>query len=331
MPVLLEAAEIVEGAADRIAFHRPFGRIPAFRLEVMRKTSPSNGLAAKEPGTMNYRERFMVKPGSKVDLGKIDPSSTIDGVDRNEAEPDIEKDRARLFELQYKMYAENKHSLLIVLQALDAGGKDGTVNHVLSAMNPQGCSVTGFKAPTPLERDHDFLWRVHPHVPERGHISVFNRSHYEDVLIARVHDLVPKSVWSERYDIINEFEELVASNGTQIIKFFLHISKQEQLERFKDRLDDPTRHWKISESDYSERERWDDYTEAFEDALSKCSTKHAPWFVIPADKKWFRNLAVARILVETMDSFDMKTPKATIDIDEIRRKYHAAVAAEKRG
>jgi PPK2 family polyphosphate:nucleotide phosphotransferase len=278
---------------------------------------------------MNYRERFTVKPGSKVNLGKIDPSSTVDGMDRKDAEPDIEQDRQRLFKLQYEMYAEDKHSLLIVLQALDAGGKDGTVNHVLSAMNPQGCTVTSFKTPSPEERAHDFLWRVHPHVPERGHVAVFNRSHYEDVLIVRVHDLVPKSVWSERYEIINEFEELVASHGTQIIKFFLHISREEQLERFKDRLDDPARHWKISESDYSERELWDEYTKAFEDALSKCSTDHAPWFVIPSNKKWFRNFTVARIVVETMESFGMKSPKATVDIDDIRRKYHAAAKEQK--
>jgi PPK2 family polyphosphate:nucleotide phosphotransferase len=278
---------------------------------------------------MNYRKHFMVKPGSKVKLGKIDPSDTIDGIDREDAEPDIAKDRKRLFELQYEMYSEDKHSLLIVLQALDAGGKDGTVNHVLSAMNPQGCRVTGFKGPTPLELSHDFLWRVHPHVPGRGRIAVFNRSHYEDVLIARVHNLVPKEVWSKRYDAINDFEKLVSSNGTHIVKFYLHISKEEQLERFKDRLDDPTRHWKISESDYSEREHWDDYIDAFEDALAKCSTEHAPWFVIPSNKKWFRNHAVARILVETMESFGMKTPQPTVDIEEIRRKYHAAVAEEK--
>ena len=280
---------------------------------------------------MNYREHFMVKPGSKVDLGKIDPAFHGHKLDRKQAEAEIEQDRQRLAALQYLMYSEKKHSLLIVLQALDAGGKDGTVNHVLSAMNPQGCSVAGFKQPTPKELAHDFLWRVHPHAPGRGRVSVFNRSHYEDVLVVRVHKLAPKSVWSKRYGLINDFEATIASNGTKILKFFLHISKDEQLERFKQRIDDPARNWKISESDYSERELWDDYTTAFEDALSKCSTNHAPWFVIPANHKWFRNLAVARIVADTMDELGMKVPEPTVDLADIKRRYHADVAEAKKG
>ena len=280
---------------------------------------------------MNYRKHFMVTPGSKVKLGKIDPSFSGHHQDRKQADAEIEKDRQRLAELQYLMYAEDKHSLLIVLQALDAGGKDGTVNHVLSAMNPQGCAVAGFKQPTPQELAHDFLWRVHPHAPGRGRVTVFNRSHYEDVLVVRVHKLAPKPVWSKRYDMINDFEDTLASNGTTILKFFLHISKEEQLERFKQRIDDPARNWKISDSDYTERELWDDYTEAFEDALSKCSTDHAPWFVIPANHKWFRNLAVARIVVETMQSLKMKTPEPTVDLAEIKRRYHADAQEEKKG
>ncbi|MCP4383588.1 MAG: polyphosphate kinase 2 family protein [Hyphomicrobiales bacterium] len=278
---------------------------------------------------MSYRDRFMVKPGSKVGLGKIDPSQTPVG-DHKSADKIIEKDRQRLAEMQYLMYAEDRYSLLIVLQALDAGGKDGTVNHVLSAMNPQGCSVVGFKQPTPQELAHDFLWRVHPHTPGRGRVAVFNRSHYEDVLVARVHNLVPKAVWSRRYDMINDFEATVAANGTAIVKFFLHIDKDEQLERFKARIDDPTRNWKISDSDYTERGYWDDYTVAFEEALSKCSTDHAPWFIIPSNHKWYRNLAVARIVVETLEGLSMKMPKATVDLDEIRRKFQAAAAVEKK-
>lgn len=280
---------------------------------------------------MNYRKRFMVMPGSKLKLGKIDPSFSGHHQDREQADAEIERDREKLAELQYLMYAEDKHSLLIVLQALDAGGKDGTVNHVLSAMNPQGCAVAGFKQPTPKELAHDFLWRVHPHAPGRGRVTVFNRSHYEDVLVVRVHKLAPKSIWSKRYDMINDFEATLGSNGTTILKFFLHISKEEQLERFKQRIDDPARNWKISDSDYTERELWDDYTEAFEDALSKCSTEHAPWFVIPANHKWFRNLAVARIVVETMEGLNMKTPEPTVDLAEIKRRYHADVQEEKKG
>lgn len=280
---------------------------------------------------MNYRKHFMVEPGSKVKLGKIDPGFSGHKLDRKDADVEIEKDRQRLADLQYLMYAEGKHSLLVVLQALDAGGKDGTVNHVLSAMNPQGCSVAAFKQPTPEDLAHDFLWRVHPHAPEKGHVTIFNRSHYEDVLIVRVHKLAPKSVWSKRYDMINDFEAMLASNGTKILKFFLHISKEEQLERFKQRIDDPARNWKISESDYTERALWDDYTSAFEDALSKCSTEHAPWFVIPANHKWFRNLAVARIVVETLQDLNMKTPEPTVDLADIKRRYHADVKEEKNG
>jgi PPK2 family polyphosphate:nucleotide phosphotransferase len=281
---------------------------------------------------MTYRERFIVTPGSKVDLGRIDPGFCGgDDTNHKEALGQIEKDRARLAELQYLMYAANRQSLLIVLQALDAGGKDGTVNHVLSAMNPQGCAVTSFKAPTPEALAHDFLWRIHPHAPAKGRIAVFNRSHYEDVLIVRVHDLAPKAVWSGRYDLINAFEAGLAAGNTTIVKFFLHISREEQLERFKQRLDDPAKNWKISESDYTERQRWDDYKSAIEEALSKCSTADAPWFVIPANHKWFRNLAVASIVVETLESLDMKMPEATVDLADIRRKYHEAALAEKKG
>ncbi|MCP4330813.1 MAG: polyphosphate kinase 2 family protein [Alphaproteobacteria bacterium] len=277
---------------------------------------------------MNYSKTFIVPPGTKVNLGRIDPDFSEKGVSRKSAERMIEKDRQRLAALQFLLYAENKRSVLIVLQALDAGGKDGTVNHVISGMNPQGCTVTGFKQPSAAEREHDFLWRIHPHVPEKGHIAVFNRSHYEDVLVARVHDLVPKETWSKRYRTINEFERLLANNGTHVLKFFLHISKEEQLDRFKNRLDDKSKNWKISESDYTERDYWDDYRAAFEDALSKCSTTHAPWFVIPANRKWFRNLAVARIICDTLEGIGMELPSPTVDLADIRRKYHREVAEE---
>jgi PPK2 family polyphosphate:nucleotide phosphotransferase len=227
------------------------------------------------------------------------------------------------------MYAENKCSLLIILQALDAGGKDGTVNHVLSAMNPQGCRVYGFKAPSPEELAHDYLWRIHQVTPRKGYVAVFNRSHYEDVLVARVHNLVPKDVWSKRYDEINAFEKQLSDNDTHIIKFYLHIDKDEQLARFKQRLDDPDRQWKISESDYIEREHWNDYRKAYDEAISRCSTKHAPWYIIPANHKWFRNLAVSQILVDMLESLNMRLPAPTVNIAEIRKKYHAAEKEEK--
>jgi PPK2 family polyphosphate:nucleotide phosphotransferase len=277
---------------------------------------------------MNYSDKFRVDPGSKVSLDKIDASFRDKHEDPTSALVDMEKFNQRLRELQYLLYAENKRSLLIILQAMDAGGKDGTINHVLGSMNPQGTRVYGFKVPSAEEAAHDFLWRIHQAAPQRGRVAIFNRSHYEDVLISRVHNYVPKKVWSKRYDLINDFEKNLVDNDTHILKFYLHISKDEQLRRFKQRIDDPARHWKISESDYKERDYWDDYTKAFEDALSTCSTKHAPWFVIPANHKWFRNLAVSQIVVETLKSLKMEFPKPTVDIGEIREKYHLAVEEE---
>src|SRR5208283_5241415 len=232
---------------------------------------------------------------------------------------------------QTLLYAEHKHSALVVLQALDAGGKDGTIKHVFSALNPEGVHVASFKQPTPPELAHDFLWRIHPHAPGKGEIAIFNRSHYEDVLVTRVHKLIDKRTWTERYKRIREFEALLIENGTTIIKFFLHISKEEQLARFAQRLDDPHRNWKISESDYSERELWDKYIQAFEDAMSATSTKDAPWYVIPSNHKWFRNLAVSQIMADTMEDLKLAYPKPTVDLDDIRRKYHAAVKEEKSG
>jgi PPK2 family polyphosphate:nucleotide phosphotransferase len=231
-------------------------------------------------------------------------------------------------DLQYLMYAEGKRSLLICLQGRDAAGKDGTINHVLTAMNPQGCTVTGFKVPSREEAAHDFLWRYHQHTPGRGQVAIFNRSHYEEVLVQRVHNMVPKKVWSRRYGHINDFENILHENGTNILKFYLHIDADEQLERFRQRIEDPTRHWKISEGDYTERSCWDDYTEAFEDALGKCSTKHAPWFIIPSNHKWFRDLAISTIIARKLESLGMKFPEPTVDIDQVKQKYHAIVEEE---
>lgn len=272
---------------------------------------------------MKYSKRFRVAPGSAVELAAFEPDEKDDR-SRKHVDDAIEKDKARLRELQELLYASRDRSLLLVLQGLDTAGKDGTINHIFSAMNVQGCRVVGFKQPSVEEASHDFLWRVHRAVPARGEVVIFNRSHYEDVLVARVHDLVPKSVWSRRYARINEFEQLLADQGTVVLKFYLHISKEEQLDRFKDRLDDPAKQWKISELDYAERERWDDYVAAYEEALSRCSTAYAPWFVIPADHKWFRNLAIARIVVEQLEALDMRYPKPTVDLGHIRREYHAA-------
>jgi PPK2 family polyphosphate:nucleotide phosphotransferase len=280
---------------------------------------------------MKYRRLFQVKPGCKVSLKKIDPDFTAEHEKMKSALKEVEKLDLKLREMQFLLYAEGKRSLLICLQALDAAGKDGTINHVLGAMNPQGARVHGFKVPSKLEAAHDFLWRIEQQAPKDGEVVIFNRSHYEDVLVTRVHDLVPKKVWRKRYGMINDFEKELMANGTHIIKFFLHISPEEQLERFKKRLDDPKRHWKISEGDYTEREFWDDYTKAYEDALSLTSTKHAPWFIIPSNHKWFRNLAVAKIVVETMEAMKMKFPKPTVDIEEIRRKYHQAEKEEETG
>ncbi len=280
---------------------------------------------------MDYRKAFHVKPGSKVKLSAIDAGEAGKHVDEDTAKVEIEKYREKLCRLQQLMYAEKKHSLLIVLQALDAGGKDGTVNHVMSAMNPMGTDVAAFKAPTAMELDHDFLWRVHPHAPGKGAVAIFNRSHYEDVLIVRVHKLVKKDVWKERYALINDFEKLLyTQNNTTILKFFLHISKDEQLRRFEQRLDDPSRNWKISESDYQERELWDEYTKAFEEAFEKTSTKHAPWYVIPANHKWFRNLAVSQIVAETMEELGMKMPEPQVDLKVIHKEYHEAVSEQKK-
>ena len=278
---------------------------------------------------MDLRKEFVVKPGTKVKLSDFDPGYTGKTASEKEAAQDTQKYLEKLRTLQYLLYAEKKRSLLIVLQGLDAAGKDGTVTHVMSAMNPQGTTVTGFKRPTVEGLDHDFLWRVHPHAPGKGSVAIFNRSHYEDVLVVRVHKLAPQEVWSARYEFINDFEKLLLrESNTHILKFYLHISREEQLERFKQRLDDPNRNWKISDSDYKERQYWDAYTEAFEEVFQRTSKIDAPWYVIPANHKWFRNLAVSRILAATMEDFGMQVPKPEVDLEVIRMEYQQAAAEE---
>jgi PPK2 family polyphosphate:nucleotide phosphotransferase len=234
---------------------------------------------------LDYRKEFVVEPGSKLRLAKIDPSQTGGHASHETAVPEIRKNLERMDRLQYLLYADAEQSLLVVLQALDAAGKDGTVRHLFSGMNPQGTSAYCFKQPSQVELAHDFLWRAHLRAPGKGEVVIFNRSHYEDVLVVRVHNLAPQAVWSKRYDQINDFENMLARNGTRILKFYLHISPEEQLKRFKQRLDDPMRRWKISESDYSERELWSKYIEAYEAAITLTSTKGAPWYVVPANHK----------------------------------------------
>jgi PPK2 family polyphosphate:nucleotide phosphotransferase len=266
---------------------------------------------------MKADRKLVVKPGTKVKLLQWDPGDTGGMKSKADADKKTCKHCDVLDRLQNLLYAQRKHALLVVLQALDAGGKDGTIRHVMSGVNPQGCVVTSFKAPTQEELSHDYLWRIHKAVPERGMIGIFNRSHYEDVLVVRVHGLVPKEVWSKRYDEINEFEKGLSDNGVTILKFFLHISKGEQKKRFEERLDDPTKNWKVSQADFDERKYWADYTRAYEDALSRTSTKWAPWRIVPADHKWYRDLVVSKVIAETLEGLNMKYPKPAMDLKKV--------------
>lgn len=260
---------------------------------------------------------FLVTPGKKVHLDKIDPSEKGKYDTKEAAKEDTAANLRLLEEQQDILSAQSKHALLIVLQAPDAGGKDGTIRHVMGAFNPQGCSVVSFKAPTERELSHDFLWRIHAHTPGRGRIAIFNRSHYEDVLIVRVRKLVPKSVWMARFDHINNFERLLADSGVTIRKFYLHISKEEQRERLQARLDDPTKHWKFNPADLEERERWDDYMEAYEDVLTRTSKDYAPWYIVPANHKWYRNLVISKVLAETLKNLKLEYPAPPPGLDKI--------------
>ena len=263
---------------------------------------------------MKFTDKFLVPLGKKLTLAAWDADETFGFKNGARAENLTEKAIARLDELQNVLWAEKRRALLIVLQAMDAGGKDGTIRHVMSGVNPQGCRVTSFKRPTEIELNHDFLWRVHQAVPAKGEIGIFNRSHYEDVLVARVHKLVPESIWSKRFDQINDFERLLKENQVTTLKFFLHISKDEQRKRLQKRLHDPAKQWKLQLADFEERKYWRAYIEAYEDVLTRCSTAEAPWFVIPANKKWFRNLAVSSIVAETLEAMKLKFPPPSFDL-----------------
>jgi PPK2 family polyphosphate:nucleotide phosphotransferase len=266
---------------------------------------------------MNFTKKLIVEPGTKVKLSDFDPDEKFGYSDDKKTQAKQAKILDRLDDLQYLFYAVKDRALLVVLQAMDTGGKDGTIRHVMSGMSPQGCQVTSFKSPSSEELAHDFLWRIHKAVPEKGIVGIFNRSQYEDVLVVRVHKLVPKKVWKARYDEINGFEKLLQENKIHVVKFFLHISKDEQKKRLQARLTDPAKSWKISAADFAERKYWDDYVEAYEDALSRCSTEAAPWFIIPSNHKWFRNFAVSKILMETFENFDMQLPQPSMDLTKV--------------
>src|SRR5215471_10769958 len=264
--------------------------------------------------------RFRVTPGRRVRISDYDPSETKLMPTKKEAEKEIKKDIDRLGELQERLYAEHNRSLLIILQGMDASGKDGTVKHVMTGLNPRTCTVASFKVPAGEELDHDFLWRIERAMPRKGFIGVFNRSQYEDVLAARIHKLVKPEVWKERFDQINRFEQLKTELGILILKFFLHVSKGEQKQRLQERLDSSRKNWKFSQADLKERELWNDYQDAYEDVLNKCSTEWAPWYIVPADHKWYRNWMVARTIVEKLESMNLKYPPPQTDLSKVRIK-----------
>lgn len=257
-------------------------------------------------------ESLALTPGKKVAISDLDPTSTL-SFDKKESDKVLKENRKQLKRLQLLLYAEHKHSLLIILQGMDTSGKDGTISHVMEGLNPQSCRVASFKTPTPEELDHDFLWRIHKVTPAKSEITLFNRSYYEDVLIVRVHNLVPEEVWSKRFSVINDFEKLLTENGSTILKFFLNISKDEQKKRLQERLSDPQKNWKMNLNDLKERQYWQQYMTAYEDVINRCGTDHAPWYVIPSDKKWFRNLAISEIIRETLENLNMKLPKPVFD------------------
>ncbi len=266
---------------------------------------------------MKLKSPWLIKPHQKVSLADFD-SSAHDGLSEGVAKAALERHRKSLETLQELLYASQQASVLLVLQGMDTAGKDGTISHIFSGVNPQGCDVASFKVPTPLEARHDFLWRCHQQAPAAGMIKIFNRSHYEQVLWPRVHKVITHKTARENMDQINDFESMLAENGTLILKFFLHISREEQKARLQSRIDTPDKHWKISEADLKERVFWPQYTDAYEDLLSHTSRKHAPWFVIPADHKWFRNDAISRILVDALGGLKLAYPKPSIDVSKVK-------------
>ena len=284
-------------------------------------------------------DKFLVKEGSKVDLKKHPTDFTGDYTDKKQAGKDLEANVERLRELQDVLYAHDHYSLLIIFQAMDAAGKDGAIEHVMSGVNPQGCHVVSFKQPSSEERDHDYLWRCQKALPERGKIGIFNRSHYEEVLVVRVHPEIlqgsqlpaavknDKDIWKKRFQHIRDWEQHLVENGTHILKFFLNVSKAEQKQRFLARIDEPEKNWKFAMSDVKERAHWDKYMKAYTEAISATSTEAAPWYIIPADKKWFTRLAVSEIIVKKLESMDLHYPVVTeqhkIELAEAKKMLEA--------
>jgi PPK2 family polyphosphate:nucleotide phosphotransferase len=279
-------------------------------------THPERSVVKDPPPAPDY-PRWRVEPGTGVRLADIDPDESEHYRRKKDVAEELKGHRDRIADLQARLYGEQRRSLLIVLQAMDTGGKDGTIKGVFAGVNPQGCQVWSFKAPSNEEAAHDFLWRYHQKAPPKGMIHIFNRSHYEDVLIVRVKDLVPESVWRPRYDAINQFEYALTADGVTMLKFFLHISKDEQKRRLESRLQDPDKRWKFSSNDLKERAWWDRYQEAFEDAVNECSTTYAPWYVVPADRKWYRNLVVARTIADTLEAMDPRFPAAEKGLETV--------------
>lgn len=272
----------------------------------------SSGIKANE-----IIKKLMVIEGKKINLQRLSPDYNF-SVDEEKAEYVLKQNlKKRMSELQYRLYAERKNGLLIVFQGIDTSGKDSTIRHVISAFNPQSCAVKAFKEPTTEDLSHDFLWRIHKRAPSRGEIVVFNRSHYEDIIQPRVHKTIHKSIWSQRYEHINAFERCLSDNSIKIIKFFLHISKEEQRKRLEERMNDPSKQWKVSESDITERKFWKNYTVAYQDIINRCSNLWAPWYIIPANKKWFRNLVVALVIVDMLERMKPKFPKPTINLSKM--------------
>ena len=265
-------------------------------------------------------ERYWVKPGAEVDLVKIDGGEKVlfMGVGKEEIQRQFDELQDELQELQKRLYAQNKHRILVVMQAMDTGGKDGCIKHVFSRIDPQGIHVRSFKKPSEEELSYDFLWRVHSKVPHRGQLVIFNRSHYEDIIAVRVKKIFPEEVWKRRQRHVVEFERMLAEEGTTIVKIFLHISKEEQKNRLEARLADPIKHWKINPDDLVDRARWDDFMRAYEDVMQKTSTEFAPWYVVPADRKWYRNLCVARIMLDTLKKLNMEYPAINWDPQTIK-------------
>ena len=263
-------------------------------------------------------EQYRVLPGTTIRLADWQTSTTygFDGT-KSEGKELMPELNDRLAELQQMLYAQAEHKLLVVLQGMDTSGKDGTIKHVFRTINPLGVKVANFKRPNEVELAHDYLWRIHEHTPRDGRMVIFNRSHYEDVLVVRVHDLVPEKVWRRRYEHIRGFEQMLADEGVVVVKLFLHISKDEQRERLQERLDNPAKHWKFEHGDLSERRHWDAYTRAYEDAISETSTSEAPWYVIPADRKWYRNLVVSQLLIDKLKGLDMSYPEPVEGIESI--------------